>query len=103
MVARILAWVLFSSFICATVVEAQDRRLDRDRNRRTGQEEAQSVEGRRQQLPQRQPQVVPRRPPPERFDRWVLGVSVTYDDTGAVSALKFNELVKCPKRASTEL
>jgi hypothetical protein len=69
----------------AGVVAAQENLGDRDRNRRADRSNTEQTEDRRQRQPERQPQLVKPRPgPPGRFDRWILGVSVTNEDTGAL-------------------
>jgi hypothetical protein len=79
-----LGGMLFFIALNAGLVAAQEDLRDRDRNRRTDRS-TQQTEDRRQRLPERQPQLVPPRPgPPERFDQWILGVSVTNEDTGAL-------------------
>ena len=81
---RCLGWMLIFVALNAGAVAAQEGSRDRDRNRREDRATTQQTEGRRQ-LPERQPKLVQPRPgPPERFDRWILGVSVSNEDTGAL-------------------
>jgi hypothetical protein len=80
---RFLMWVLVASFLNAGIALGQGGRLDRDRDRQTAQDETDRATGRQQRAPDRRPQLVRPRPP-ARLDRWVLGVSVTYDETGAL-------------------
>jgi uncharacterized lipoprotein YbaY len=83
--SKTLAWMLLLGLLHAAVAAAQPEQLDRDRNRRTDRNEPQEDRGRLQRSPDRRPQLVPPRPgPPDRFNQWILGVSVRYDDTGAL-------------------
>ncbi len=73
----LLGWISLGLLLCAADASAQNNRRDRDRD--SGQTDVQRNEDPRDQ---RSSRVVPR--PPERIDHWILGVRVTYDDTGAL-------------------
>jgi hypothetical protein len=81
----ILLGTLILGLLNVNAAAAPQQRRDRDRNRDTDRTEDEQERGRLQQPQDPRPQLVPPRPgPPDRFDRWVLGVNVRYDDTGAL-------------------